>query len=77
MAAYIGELVACLFVYRGDTHIDPPTMALVVTCSIFPLVHLSGAFHSPEWLSLLMVLGVVIVGYLILTKLKKQSLFLS
>lgn len=38
LAVFLGEICASLFVYYGDTHIDPPTMALVLTFTLFPLL---------------------------------------
>lgn len=50
LAAYICELCAAAFVYYGDTHIDPPTMALVITFTIYPALEYSGIFnYNGNW----------------------------
>lgn len=54
LAAYLGELCAALFVYHADTHIDPPTMALVLTFTIYPLLDIIHIFeYEGEWTWLL------------------------
>ena len=45
VAAYLGELFAGLFLIHGDTHIDPPTAALVVTFTLTAVLKEAGAFQ--------------------------------
>lgn len=42
LAAFLAEIFACLFLIHGDSHIDPPAMALVVTYSLYPVLSVSG-----------------------------------
>lgn len=50
LAGYLGELCAAFFMYHGDTHIDPPTMALVLTFTLFPLLSTIHIFDfQNEW----------------------------
>ncbi|MFI3295958.1 MAG: hypothetical protein R3Y19_08060 [Rikenellaceae bacterium] len=71
MAAYLGEVCACMFLYRGDTHIDPPTMALVLTFTIFPLFDLMGLFALPAVASYAVILAIILLGYLALSRCKR------
>lgn len=47
LAAYIGEYAAALFVSHADTHIDPPTTALVITFSLVALLDVFAIFDLP------------------------------
>ncbi|MCL3781118.1 permease [Prolixibacteraceae bacterium JC049] len=77
MAAYIGEFMACTFVYHGDTHIDPPTLALVTTFTIYPLMDQMNAFSlAPSWVTAILA-GVTILGYFALCQLKKEKSILN
>ncbi|MCG8310060.1 MAG: hypothetical protein MI975_21870 [Cytophagales bacterium] len=76
LAAFLGELFACIFVYHGDTHIDPPTMALVGTFTLFPLMEQFKVFELSEYVIWLIVVGITAAGYLFLTSLKQQKLLL-
>lgn len=42
LAAFLAEIFACLFLIHGDSHIDPPAMALVVTYSLYPVLSVCG-----------------------------------
>lgn len=42
LTAFLAETFACLFLIHGDTHIDPPAMALTVIFSLYPLLSLLG-----------------------------------
>lgn len=75
LAAFLGELFACIFVYHGDTHIDPPTMALVGTFTIFPALEVLGLFELTGNIVWLFVAAITVVGYIVLASLKQQSLF--
>lgn len=44
LAAFFAEILACLFVNHGDTHIDPPTFALAVVFTLFPILKSTGLF---------------------------------
>ncbi|TKG93934.1 permease [Puteibacter caeruleilacunae] len=73
LAAYLGELSACTFVYHGDTHIDPPTMALVGTFTIYPILDQFGVFSLSTNLVWLVAVGITIGGYFVLAKLKQEK----
>ncbi|MFI3259032.1 MAG: hypothetical protein R3Y16_02940 [Rikenellaceae bacterium] len=70
MAAYLGEVCACLFLYRADTHIDPPTFALVLTFTIFPVFWELGVFQLPLIWSYAVILSIIVGGYILLSKCK-------
>jgi hypothetical protein len=42
LVAFVCELSAMLFCAHGDSHIDPPTVSLMVTCAVQPLLLKSG-----------------------------------
>lgn len=44
LAAFLGEVVARMFLIHGDTHIDPPSGALILIGSLGPLLLLFGVF---------------------------------
>ena len=75
--AIIGELLACLFVNHGDTHIDPPTFALVGTFSLFPLLNLTGIFNINSNIVWLFPIIISITGYITLMFLRKESIKLN
>lgn len=61
LAGYLGELCAALFLYYGDTHIDPPTMALVLTFTLFPLMNAIHIFdYQNEWIWLVPIFTAII-----------------
>ncbi len=70
MGAYLGEVCACLFLYRGDTHIDPPTFALALTFTIFPVFWELGIFTLPAVYSYIIMAVIIVGGYIALTKCK-------
>lgn len=74
MGAYLGEICACMFLYRGDTHIDPPTMALAITFAIFPLFEQLNIFALSAPLSYIVILSIIVGGYIALAKCKKCKL---
>lgn len=71
LAAYLGEVCACLFLYRADTHIDPPTTALIFTFSIFSAVECLGVFAMPLWATWCVIAVVTVGGFVALAKCKK------
>lgn len=73
LAAFLGELSACLFVNHGDTHIDPPTMALVGTFTLYPLLELTGIFQWASPLLWGMPFAVAGMGYLLLHSMRRPT----
>lgn len=72
LAAYLGELCAALFVYHGDTHIDPPTMALVLTFTLFPALDTAHVFGNPNAWSWIVPIVTALAGYMFLKRLQKE-----
>ncbi len=73
LAIYLGELCAALFVYYGDTHIDPPTMALVLTFTLYPPLELLHVFEfQSEWVWLVPVI-VALLGIGLFKVLRKEK----
>lgn len=52
MTGFIAEYLACLFVYHGDTHIDPPTFAITFTFTIIPVLQASGVLDLSPYLAI-------------------------
>ncbi|MFR9621033.1 MAG: hypothetical protein SNH63_07445 [Rikenellaceae bacterium] len=71
LAAYLGEMCACLFLYRADTHIDPPTFALVLTFTIFPVFWQFNIFALPAFAGYAIMAAIIVGGYFMLAKCKK------
>ncbi|MFC1569195.1 hypothetical protein ACFL4L_03065 [bacterium] len=71
-SAIVAERSACLFLDRGDTHVDPAAMAIAVTHSLFVLFLYIGVFHLDYYVALPAVVLVLAGGYLILSGLKKS-----
>lgn len=66
LAAFLAEIFACLFLIHGDTHIDPPAAALVVTYTLLPLISLTGVFFWGGIGSLVLAAVIGAAGTLIL-----------
>lgn len=71
LAAYIGELCAAVFLYHGDTHIDPPTMALLITFTIYPALEYIGLFKYNGNFIWIVPIIVAIGGFITLNQLRK------
>jgi hypothetical protein len=54
IAALLCEYAAVIFVYHGDTHIDPPTVAIAACCTLQPILICAGAMakDQPAWIPL-------------------------
>ncbi len=61
-----------LFLDRGDTHIDPPALAIAVTHSLYVLFLCLGIFNLNEYWSLPAVILSLAGGYFLLIRLKKN-----
>lgn len=73
LAVYLGELCAALFVYYGDTHIAPPTMALVLTFTIYPLLDILNVFeYQSEWIWGIPVIT-AFAGFMLFYSLRKRT----
>ncbi|WP_293711850.1 hypothetical protein [uncultured Parabacteroides sp.] len=70
LAAYIGEYAAALFVSHADTHIDPPTLALVITFSLVSLLDVFSVFELP-------VVAVCLAGILVIAAIHSSLLYLQ
>ena len=73
LAAFLGELFASLFLNYGDTHIDPPALALVVIYSIVPIlgIAISGSQSLILPISICFLIG--LTGFLLLNSLHKPD----
>ncbi len=72
LAGFLGELFAVIFLYHGDTHIDPPAASVVASWTIIaifattPLAGLTGV------VPMLAAVGVAAVCYFIFSALKSS-----
>ena len=71
MTGFIAEYIACLFVYHGDTHIDPPTSAILVTFMLIPVFSIIGLFAFSSLVSLALILSINLALFFLLKFLKK------
>ena len=72
LAAVLTEIFACLFLVHGDTHVDPPAMALSVVCSLYPLLTFVGVLSTPGSWSVLIAGAVAFSGYALLSTLRRS-----
>ncbi len=73
LAAFFGEFFACTLVYHGDTHIDPPTTAIVGTFTLFPILDMFNVFELSGNIVWVITAAIAILGYLGLASLKQQK----
>jgi hypothetical protein len=73
LAAFLSEIFACLFLIHGDTHIDPPTIALVVVYSTIPWVHRSEIFTINPVFPIVMTFFIAIMGFFLLNYLRRKQ----
>jgi hypothetical protein len=71
IAIYLGELFAGLFLIHGDTHIDPPTAALVVTFTLTAVLKYAGAFQLSGAPVVVIAAVVAAAGYGLITALRQ------
>ncbi len=72
LAAFLGELVARLFLIHGDTHIDPPSGALILIGSLGPLLSIGGVFAWTAGIPLVspsLAIGTALAGNFLLCNL--------
>lgn len=73
LAALLGELAAALFVYYGDTHIDPPSVALIFTFTLYPLLEICDMFNGLFFIKCIVFSVIVLLGYYFLYKLQEKD----
>lgn len=75
LSAVLADIGTCLFLDRGDTHIDPAALSISVVYPLFALCHFLGVFQLNLLWSVLAVVIVITGGYLLLSGLKKTRDF--
>jgi hypothetical protein len=73
VAALLAEIFACLFLIHGDTHIDPPAMALSLVYPLLPLLSAAGALKSLGLFPPLAVLILCAGGFFWLDRLSRSG----
>ena len=74
LAAFLAEYFACLFLIHGDTHIDPPAMALSIIFFLYPLLTLLGLLNLKDGWPLLFSVLIGTSGCFLLAFLRKGRL---
>jgi hypothetical protein len=71
LAAFLGEIYACLFTAHGDSHIDPPSASLFTTFTIMAVLMYFNAFNLTG--APVVVIGALVAagGYALMTFLRR------
>jgi len=71
LTAFLTEIFACLFLLHGDTHIDPPAMALSVIFTLYPVLAYIGIIQIMGIWSFLITAVVIFIVWMILNRLSR------
>ncbi len=77
LAAYLAEFFACLFLIHGDSHIDPPTWALLVVFSLHPWLKAANILDYHPAIAPVALLIVAVSGFVVLSWLRSPIIFKS
>ena len=72
MAVFLAELFAVMFMSYGDTHIDPPSVALAATFTIQSILHVTGVLDLRGVEPMVIAGAIAVVGYGFFAVLQKQ-----
>jgi len=73
VAAFMGEIGACLFQYHGDTHIDPPSVAVLVTWFLGAVVSATSLKNITGMPALGIAVVVSAVLYFVMSSMKGKA----
>lgn len=73
LAVYLSEFFACLFTAHADSHIDPPTCALVTVFTLVPVAKLMGWLTLAPPVSPAVATGVAVIGFLFFTLIQRAE----
>jgi hypothetical protein len=73
LAAFMGEIWACVFTAHADTHIDPPSAALATVQFVIPVVSVTGAFAMTGVAPIVVAVVIAAAGYFLMTGLRGQQ----
>lgn len=71
LTAFLTEIFACLFLFHGDTHIDPPAMALSVVFTFYPVLAYIGIMQIPGIWPFLITVVFISMVWLVLNRISK------
>jgi hypothetical protein len=71
-AAFFGEIAACVFTSYGDSHIDPPSVALVISYLLYAIFAASGVFTLSGNVIIVVAIVVAGAGYFLMKSLQKE-----
>lgn len=70
LTAFLTAIFACLFLLYGDTHIDPPAMALSVVFTLYPVLAYTGIIQITGIWSFVITVVIILMVWLVLKRLK-------
>ncbi|HSO18178.1 MAG TPA: hypothetical protein VLT88_01900 [Desulfosarcina sp.] len=70
LAAFLGEIYACLFLNHGDSHIDPPSATLATTFTIQSVLAAVGVMALGGFIPLIVAIVIGALGYVGMTALR-------
>ncbi len=73
LAAWLGELAACLLLIHGDTHIDPPATALLISWAVNALFTSTGFYTAGTAAAAAATAIFAFGGYALLTALGRRD----
>jgi hypothetical protein len=73
IAGFMGEFLAVTFLYHGDTHIDPPAAAVVVTWTLVALFATTPLASMTGFIPVIFAIGAALVLYVILNALQSRK----
>lgn len=74
LTAFLTEIFACFFLLHGDTHIDPPAMALSVVFTLYAFLAYIGIMQIMGIWSFLITVVIIFIVWLILNRLSRLKL---
>lgn len=73
MAAFLGEIYACIFLNHGDSHIDPPSATLATMFTLQALLAVTGILEISGFAPLMIAVMIAFSGYFILNGLRRKA----
>lgn len=73
LTAFLTEIFACKFLLHGDTHIDPPAMALSVVFTLYPVLAYGGALQLKGPWPFLTAAASIFLVWLVLHRINKSE----
>jgi hypothetical protein len=71
LAAFLGELYACIFLNHGDSHIDPPSATVATMFTLQAILAATGVLQLSGLAPLVIAVTIAFLGYLLLSGLRR------